>query len=128
MSSPLQDNTAELQSILNMVNNLPLANDNGGGGSANVDTCTVDITFDFPCDIFNIFYLSYINGNFIIQHEDTYTDASINVIKDTMIVINGDFASCSGLDKSLAINTVYGSYYDSCQIFYAVENGSLAYY
>ena len=36
MSSPLQNNTAELQSILDIVNNLPLANGNGGGGGANL--------------------------------------------------------------------------------------------
>lgn len=104
--SDLQQNNADLQSILDGVNALP---DAGSGGGASVETCTVNVVYGNR-DIY-LGYTSYTDGEGIVP---TWTQipepCSIKVLKNSIIICKSNItiAPMDDIEDYLSLYTTAG--------------------
>ena len=75
MSTKIEQNTTDLQAILDAVNALPEAGSGSGGGS--VETCTLEIIADAPVMTTKIAYLD--GNNAICELEVSPTDLMLGI-------------------------------------------------
>ena len=132
MATKIEQNTTDLQAILDAVNNLPDAS----GGGANVETCTVILSANAE----NYWATCYENGQFYVVDmssaimpaldapgEETPTTYTINnVVRYSALIVQrmsmyGPTATGSGFTQ------VAGAETTNPVLFITAENGSTAY-
>ena len=96
---------------------------------AAIETCSVNLMFDFPCgERYHICYSKSVNGEIMATYiELKYSSSGMinDIVKNTTLFITGDFSGASDVTTTVGISSLYGNAYNDYQVYSVNSHGEI---